>query len=356
MKSCYNIHEKRILILVPPLDLISGISLHYAGLQKYWTKNIRYYQTFKKINNRKIFSIIHLLWNYIYFIYTLLSFKPDTVVINVSLKKGFFSKNTYLDITKRHGKKIITFVHGWDTNSEWMLTKPKGKKILHKTDGFIVLSKQFSKKLRDIGIKQPILISSTKVDNSLLHEFNIGVRDGTIKNFLFLSRVEKSKGILISLDIFKMLQQDYSDISFYIAGSGNAIEEVKKYIADHNIQNVYLMGRINGRTVSETFAKCHCFFLLSETEGMPAALLEAMAFGIPVITRPVGGIPDFFIDGKMGIMSEQTEASYFYNRIKYLMNNASETKKICLYNYAFAKTHFYASNVAKHLEDYFNYI
>lgn len=345
--------EKRILILVPPTRLMGGISLHYAGLKYYWTKDIRYYQVFKN-NNPNIFSIIGILWDYLSFIAVLFSFKPQTVVINISLKKGFFSKNIYIYIAKALHKTVLTFIHGWDINYEWMLSDSKGKKLLQKTDGFIVLSEQFRKNLIDIGVKQPIHITTTKVDDRLLDDFNINTRDGEIKNFLFLSRVEESKGIFLSLDIFKMLQQDYADISFYIAGNGNALDNVKKYIKEKNIENVHLLGRINGKDIADVFSKCDCFFLLSDTEGMPAAVLEAMAFGIPVVTRPVGGIPDFFVDEKMGIMSTESSVFYFYDRIKKLMEDVPKVQEICLYNYTFAKKHFYASKVAKSLEDYFN--
>jgi glycosyltransferase involved in cell wall biosynthesis len=44
---------------------------------------------------------------------------------------------------------------------------------------------------------------------------------------------------------------------------------------------------------------CDIFFFPFYGEGMPISVLEAMAFSMPVITRNVGGIKDFFINGEM---------------------------------------------------------
>lgn len=348
-------NRKHILIVVPPLWILGGVALHYAGLKNYWKENVEYYQSFKSIRGtNKGIAKVSLLFDVIKFSFILLLKNPDIVVINISLKKGFYSKSLYMCIAKLFKKKIITFIHGWDVNSEWMLTSKKGKKVIQMTDGFIVLSKQFRTKLINLGIKQPILVSTTKVDDDLLNNFNINTRNGKIKNFLFLSRIEKAKGIFLSLDIFKMLQRDNANLAFYIAGEGKALKEVEQYIAEKKILNVHLLGRIDGEDISKAYSQADCFFLLSESEGMPAALLEAMAFGLPIITKPVGGIPDFFIDGEMGVMSDEQSPSYYYERIKKIINNRSRVVNISIYNYSFAKDNFYASIVANKLENYFN--
>jgi N-acetylglucosaminyldiphosphoundecaprenol N-acetyl-beta-D-mannosaminyltransferase len=62
--------------------------------------------------------------------------------------------------------------------------------------------------------------------------------------------------------------------------------------------------------VADAAELVHCyqsadvFVLPSRREGLPMALLEAMAFGLPVVTTPVGGIPDVVEDGRTGIIVE----------------------------------------------------
>ena len=47
---------------------------------------------------------------------------------------------------------------------------------------------------------------------------------------------------------------------------------------------------------------CDAFLLPSYSEGLPYALLESMAAGVPVIATPVGAIPDVVVDGTHGIL------------------------------------------------------
>ena len=89
---------------------------------------------------------------------------------------------------------------------------------------------------------------------------------------------------------------------------------------------------------------------------MPGALLEAMSFGLPVITRPVGGIPDFFINEKMGLLTESLNATDYSQYIEYLIDNPQLVLKISHNNYNYAKKHFMASIVAKNMEIFFNQI
>ena len=335
-----------ILIITPDLNKLNGVALHFKGLYRYWKVNVVY---FIKAKNKNIF--IQLVSS-IKFIYNILKFKINLVVLNVSLKRGFYSQLPYLIISKVFRRKQILFIHGWDISSEYLLKSKLSNYIFNNVDAVILLSSAFKEKI-DKLYSVPVYLTTTKVDDSMVDKFNISKRDGQINRFLYVSRVEKEKGIFLVLEIFKLINDKYSNTSFHIVGDGSVIEEVKEFISNNNIKNVVLKGRLEGQLLCEEYANADFFFLLSLSEGIPAALLEAMAFGLPIATRPVGGIPDFFIDNKMGILSESLEPNFYCEKISSLMQDTQKVIEISNYNYQYAKQHFMASKVAQQMEAIF---
>ena len=106
----------KILIVTPDLNKLNGVALHYKGLYKYWNLDVNY---FTKAKNKNIF--VQLISS-IKFAFTLLKQSNNLVVLNVSLKKGFYSQLPYLIISKALKRKLILFIHGWDIKSEYMLS------------------------------------------------------------------------------------------------------------------------------------------------------------------------------------------------------------------------------------------
>lgn len=347
--------KNKVLILVPPLDILGGVALHYKGLQKHWNKNVSYFEVFRSINHTLFSPILYLL-NIIKYVLVIIFKRPKLLVVNVSLKKGFFSKNIYIIIAKKvFGLKIITFIHGWDRNCENMLNEKKSSWILSKSNAIIVLANEFKNKLIAKGVKTPVYLSSTKVDEELIKGYDNSKRDGTVQKLLFVSRIEEEKGIFISLRTFKLLLKDDPNLSFDIVGEGEALEEVKQFIEKEKINNVNLKGRLHGAQLANAFKTADFFiFPTFYGEGMPAALLESLAFGLPVAIRPEGGIPDFFINGEMGILTESKDPYVFYEKIKSLINDNKRMKHISQVNYEYAQRHFMASAVTRKMESIFN--
>ena len=127
-------------------------------------------------------------------------------------------------------------------------------------------------------------------------------------------------------------------------------------IKNLSLKNATIYGRLSGDELINAFLNADIFIFPTYGEGMPGALLEAMSFGLPVITRPVGGIPDFFINGEMGLLTDSLNATDYSQYIEHLMNNPQLALKISRNNYNYAKKHFMASIVAKNMEEIFNQI
>ena len=87
---------------------------------------------------------------------------------------------------------------------------------------------------------------------------------------------------------------------------------------------------------------------------MPVSILEAMTFGIPVITRSVGGFPDLFKSGKMGYLTESKKSEKIAEMLEKIICDKEKLINMARFNYTFAKENFMASTVSEKLTEIYS--
>ncbi len=341
----------KILINTPRLNgRIAGVVNHYAGLKDYWTENVRYNQIGKK-STKPGAGLYWIPLDVICFIYKILVFRPDIILLNPSLGKNAIARDLlYLKIAKFFGKKVSVFFHGFNLDNVKSMNMEKIVKQLNRCECLFVLADKFAGHLKEWGVTVPIHLTTTKVDDKLLKDFDIDKKDYSSNNILYLARVTKEKGIYITLDTFKILQEKHPHLNFRIAGVGDELEKAKEYAKENGIKAEFL-GGLSGQALIDEFKKAYVYIFTSFHEGMPTSVLEAMAFGIPVVTRPVGGLVDFFKNNENGYIVDSFEPKEFAIAIEKLLNDKESAKKISSTNYKYASDNFLASSVAKKLEN-----
>jgi len=340
----------KILINVPSLKFLGGVANHYLGLKPYWNENIKY-NTIGKRQEKDTSGKYYLPWDIIKFISKVIFWRPDAVLLNPSFRRTAMVRDIiFLLISSVMKQKTFVFFHGWDKEYANRQNKKRLIKILNHTSGIFVLANEFKDELLMMGIKVPIFHGTTKVDDKLTEGFNIDDRNGKINTLLFLSRVEIEKGVLIAIDTFKILKQKYPALKFKITGNGKALSKSKEYVKNNNIKDIEFTGALWGKKLIESFSSSDVYIFPSFAEGMPTSVLEAMAFGLPVVTRKVGGLADFFENDKMGYITESFEPKVFAREIDKLIKSPERCREISRYNYHYAKENFMASKVAKYIE------
>lgn len=345
----------KILINTPDLTKHGGgVTNHYKGLFLYWNYNVKY----NTVGSRKsIPGYIILVFDYVKFVFLCVFGNYDIILLNPSLGNTALKRDAvFLRISHFFKIKTFVFFHGW--NKDLAVTIDNKPNIFlrrfRKADGFLVLASSFKKQLENWGIKGPIYLTTTKVDNSLIDNFCINKKTFS-KNILFLARIEENKGIIIALEAMALINKKYPDIKLIVAGDGKALQIAKDLVHKKSILNVIFVGNLKGGALIEVFSKSDIYILpTTHGEGLPTSVLEAMAFGLPIISRPVGGLVDFFEEDKMGYLIESLEPEAYANSIIDLIKNPEKSQEMSKYNHGYAKKHFMASKVASKIEKILN--
>lgn len=325
-----------------------GVASFYSGMIGYWHEDVKYNMVGRR---RRISGAIWLPFDVFKFIFKLLIWKPDIVVVNPSLFLDALLRDfLFLRIARILGFPVSVIIHGFNLevakhiNHQWVSGN------LNKAVLVMVLANQFKDILKSWKVYVPIELITTKVEDRMLDGFDISSRLGKVNNILFLSRMVKEKGVYETIDTFNILKSKHTELRLTMVGNGNELEMLKKYVSKNQIKDVTFMGALSGEERLRAYRKADFFFFPSYGEGMPTVVLEAMAFGLPVVTRRVGGLVDFFEDGKMGRITDSLDPREFAELMEPYINNAEYCLQTSHYNYEYAQEHFMATKVGRKIE------
>lgn len=348
-----------VLITTPDLEKPGGVAHYYASLQAQFASDVKYATVGSRAACREhdggFVRSVKDGWR---FYRQLKRHKVNLVHLNPSLgHKALLRDGVLLLLAKLLGRKVVVFIRGWDCACERAIRHrylSLFRLIYFRADAFIVLAARFKSVLRDFGYDKPIYLETTVVADDVFS----GAEPGALRakpgndhlNVLFLSRVEKTKGIYEALEAFRIVKDRHPCITMTVAGGGSELEAVMEYARTRGIDGVLFPGWVRGDEKHRVFASADIYlFPTNFGEGMPNSVLEAMAYGMPVITRPMGGITDFFENGKMGYITESIDPRVFARCLETLICDPELRDSMGRYNRQYAWDHFRASAVAERL-------
>jgi len=135
--------------------------------------------------------------------------------------------------------------------------------------------------------------------------------------FLFLGRIDETKGIRHILDAVSILNKKQCQYSLNFCGRGPLQEWLKKTIIENNLQ-INFRGVVAGKEKQEIMNNSDVMLLPTRhNEGMPYSILEAFCYGMPVISTAVGAIPDLVKDGETGFLIGHNDFESLANKMLY---------------------------------------
>ncbi len=150
------------------------------------------------------------------------------------------------------------------------------------------------------------------VDNSIILPEESQERENihTPLSLLFVGRLSKVKRIDV---IIKAIKKCDIDCLFTIVGDGEENDELHKLTTVLNVQEkVNFIGKVKPEDVKKYMINNDILIMNSTLEGKPMTIIEALSYGMPVITTPVGGIPSLVRDDENAIFTNGTDEEIVY--------------------------------------------
>lgn len=238
---------------------------------------------------------------------------------------------------------IYTF-HGKDIDLYFYTKGAKHNfiKIVNSINAITTVSKSMKDYLVSNGIRSDINVISNGIDFEQINNIiksNPEVNYDKKYTIIFSGGQKKNKGGEILLEAIKIVKNQNDNIKLYYCGFVNN-DFMKKY----QDKDVIFTGYKPYKEYLKLLSTCDCLISLSKEEAFPLAILEAMGFGKIILTTPVGGIPEFFIDGVNGFFVER-DPQRIAEKIIVLMNNQNILINISKNNIQYAKK-FQWNNIA----------
>ena len=147
----------------------------------------------------------------------------------------------------------------------------------------------------------------------------------------YVGRLHYEKGVDILIRAFALIKGFDNNAKLLIVGDGplrGYILELAKRLRIED--SVEVTGSVPNTKVPEYLAKMSIFVLPSRYEGLPNALLQAMAAGLPIVATSVGSVSDIIINGRNGLLVSPEDVNELAKAIKLLMDNRELAMKLAL--------------------------
>ena len=275
------------------------------------------------LNRSFLNRILNGLLRLIKSLYIILFKDVDTVLAFCSSGHSFLEKGMILQMAKLFGKKTIISPrsgHLIDQIEKNEGFRKKANRIFKSCDYVICQGtfwkSFFSKNLHVSEDKLIIIPNWININNYINEKHGIG---NPIK-ILFMGWIEENKGIWNLLEAVKELRDENFIVAF--AGNGKEFKKLEMMVKSEKLENkVKLLNWVYGTQKNTILNEADIFVLPSFREGLPNALLEAMASCTAIITSDVGAIPDVVQSGVNGYLIKAGDTKSLVRCLKEYLNN-----------------------------------
>jgi glycosyltransferase involved in cell wall biosynthesis len=248
------------------------------------------------------------------------------VHLHLSEPPSAFRKLIFIRLAKIFGKPVLVHFHSFSTDTT--IEGPRQNlyyKVFKASDKIIVLSDKWRSSILQ---KWPGLSDKLIILYNPCPVIKPGLNHIKSKSILFAGGLIDRKGYHDLISGFSLIAEKNKQWQLVFAGNGE-VEKGMQMATDLKIKDqVVFKGWVNGAVKDDLFRSASIFCLPSYAEGFPMSVLEAWAYGLPVVTTMAGGLADIVIDHENALVTEPGNRKQISTALDNLINDAELRNKL----------------------------
>lgn len=341
----------RVLMLGTDLSMKGGIATVVAvwrGSGLFESESVRYLAThcdgslFRRLR-KAVLALIRFMFE--------IAVRPPVIIhVHLASRGSFWRKLFFLRLSAWRGVPYIVHLHGAEfqvfhdqESGAW--ARLQIRKVFVDATRVLVLSRSWLQWVQASfpGVRAQIMFNAVApcppMDAARFQRDTV----------LFLGRLGERKGVVDLLSAFARIAGGYPDVRLVLAGDGD-VQGTRARVHQLGLdERVVVPGWVVGDQKAELLGRALCYVLPSYNEGLPMSVLEAMAAGLPVLTTPVGGIPDAVTDGVEGFLVEAGDVSALTQRLDELLGDGALRQRMSAAGIARIERDFSARSAVRQL-------
>ena len=317
----------KVCMVVPDRYVKGGIASVVNGYREYDFKGqceIIYVESY--CDGSKWKKLQKALRGYAAFFKVICTQKPDLVHIHSSFGPSFYRKMPFIYLSVLKKIPIINHIHGAEFETFYKEASLRKQRLVRKVYGkcrmLIALSDEWKSNLEMITEPEKIAVLENYCRIPDVSE------EEKKRQILFLGELGRRKGCFDIPEIYKRTIEKAGKMPLIMAGDGE-LSRIKALFDEQGLlETVRFPGWVRGKEKEKLLKESGVFLFPSYYEGMPVAVLEAMANKMAIVTTNAGGIPKLIRDGVNGYLCRPGDVEGISDRLSELFKD--EEKRKCL--------------------------
>lgn len=325
--------KPRVLMLgAHPTKTLGGISTLISDiLNSKLTHEFEFKHVVSQMDECGKFGKLTLMFSALLrFGFTLLSWRPDVVYVHVGGNASLYRKGVFIALARLAGWRVIAHFHAGNFAPYFAAQSWLGRQCILRGLGlsqkFIAVSQEMAGWLNELWPAAEICVIPNGVRTELFAPTTSDLQATSPSNatprLLFIGKMGFLKGEADLLRALQLVKAEHG-LRFRLDLLGQLSGEISALCRAAGLEEE--LDQLGPVALSERigyFQRADIFVLPTYAEGMPIAVIEAMAAGLPCVTTPVGGIPELIREGVEGFLVEPGDIQALATRLAQLLREA----------------------------------